>query len=89
MAAKRFHRRSSRAVALEAQLAAIIAELLRGAPGALAETKGLLAALGPAAPEGYAEAAAAFARTASGEEAMEGIAAFRAKRKPRWATAAA
>lgn len=74
------------AAALEAQLQATIAAVLDGAPGALAETKGLLAALGPLAPEGYAEAgAASFARTASGAEAAEGIAAFKAKRRPRWA----
>ena len=74
------------AAALEAQLQATIAAVLDGAPGALAETKGLLAALGPLAPEGYAEAgAASFARTASGAEAAEGIAAFGAKRRPRWA----
>lgn len=74
------------AAALEAQLQATIAAVLEGAPGALAETKGLLAALGLVSPEGYAEAgAASFARTASGPEAAEGIAAFRAKRRPNWA----
>jgi len=74
------------AAALEAQVAATVAEVLQGAPGALAETKGLLAALGSVAPEGYAEAgAAAFARTAASEEAAEGIAAFKEKRRPRWA----
>ncbi|WP_165943267.1 enoyl-CoA hydratase/isomerase family protein [Roseicella aquatilis] len=75
------------AAALEAQVQKTIAAVLDGAPGALAETKGLLAALGPVSPEGYAEAgAAAFARTASSPEAAEGIAAFRAKRKPAWAS---
>ncbi|GGC58803.1 isohexenylglutaconyl-CoA hydratase [Siccirubricoccus deserti] len=73
------------ATALERQVQATIAAVLEGAPRALAETKGLLAALGPIAPEGYAEAgAAAFARTASSAEATEGIAAFKAKRKPNW-----
>ena len=73
------------AAALDRQVQATIAAVLEGAPGALAETKGLLAALGPISPEGYAEAgAAAFARTASSAEAAEGIAAFKAKRKPRW-----
>ena len=73
------------AAALEAQVQATVAAVLEGAPGALAETKGLLAALGPIAPEGYAEAgAAAFARTASSPEASEGIAAFKAKRKAAW-----
>jgi isohexenylglutaconyl-CoA hydratase len=75
------------AAALDAAVAAAVADLLRGAPGAVAETKGLLAALGPAAPEGYAAAgAAAFARCAAGE-AKEGIAAFREKRPPAWETA--
>lgn len=73
------------AAGLRAQVAATVRDVLQGAPGALAETKGLLAALGPISPEGYAEAgAAAFARTASSEEAAEGIAAFKAKRQPRW-----
>jgi isohexenylglutaconyl-CoA hydratase len=74
------------AAALEAQVQATIAAILEGAPNALAETKGLLAALGPIAPEGYAEAgAAAFSRTANSAEAAEGIAAFKARRKPGWA----
>lgn len=71
---------------LEALVSASIAQLLEGAPGALAETKRLIAALGPLSPEGYAEAGAlAFGRTAAGPEAAEGIAAFREKRKPGWA----
>ncbi|MDB5415720.1 MAG: hypothetical protein JWR10_4055 [Rubritepida sp.] len=70
---------------LDALVAASVALILEGAPGALAETKALLAALGPLSPEGYAEAgAASFGRTASGPEATEGIAAFREKRKPNW-----
>lgn len=74
------------AAALEAQVQATIAAVLEGAPAALAETKGLLAALGPISPEGYAEAgAASFARTSTSAEAAEGIAAFKAKRKPSWA----
>ncbi|HYZ31326.1 MAG TPA: enoyl-CoA hydratase-related protein, partial [Crenalkalicoccus sp.] len=80
------HALAEDATALDEMVGASIAAVLEGAPGALAETKGLLAALGPVAPEGYAEAGAdAFARTAAGAEAAEGIAAFRAKRKPRWA----
>ena len=71
---------------LDALVAASIGQLLEGAPGALTETKKLLAALGPLSPEGYAEAGAkAFGRTAAGPEAEEGIAAFRGKRKPGWA----
>lgn len=71
---------------LDAALAATVADILLGAPGALAETKGLVAALGATVPEGYAEAGAeAFARQAAGEEAEEGIASFRERRRPRWA----
>ncbi len=73
--------------ALDAAVAALVADLLRGAPGAVAETKALLAALGPVAPEGYAGAGAdAFARCAVGE-AKEGIAAFKEKRPPAWEVA--
>jgi len=71
---------------LEAALSATIGEVLQGAPGAIAETKALIAALGPAVPEGYAEAgAAAFARRAASEEAAEGIASFRERRPAAWA----
>jgi len=70
---------------LDAAVAAAVADILEGAPGALAETKGLIAALGATVPPGYAEAgAAAFARQAAGPEAEEGIASFRAKRAPSW-----
>jgi enoyl-CoA hydratase/carnithine racemase len=79
------HELAPDAAALGALVATTVAHVLEGAPGALAETKGLLAALGPVSPEGYAEAgAAAFARTAASEEAAEGIAAFKTRRKPRW-----
>ena len=72
------------AAALDAAVSALVADLLRGAPGAVAETKALLAALGPVAPEDYAAAGAdAFARCAVGE-AKEGIAAFQEKRPPAW-----
>jgi isohexenylglutaconyl-CoA hydratase len=75
------------AVALEAAVQATVRDILLGAPNALAETKGLLAALGPVAPESYAQAGAeSFARCAAGDEAEEGIAAFKAKRPARWAT---
>ena len=71
---------------LDAMVAQCVALIAEGGPQALAETKALLAALGPVAPEGYAEAGAlSFGRTAAGPEAMEGIAAFREKRKPAWA----
>lgn len=72
--------------ALESALQRVLADLTQGAPGALAETKALIAALGPLAPEDYAAVAlAAFARCAAGDEAAEGIAAFRGKRPPSWA----
>jgi isohexenylglutaconyl-CoA hydratase len=70
---------------LETLLATAIADILEGAPGALAETKGLIAALGETVPPGYGDAgAAAFARRAASEEAAEGIASFKARRKPSW-----
>lgn len=73
------------AAGLDAMVAAVLEDVLQGAPGALAETKALLAALGPVVPEHYAEAGArAFAACAAGLEAAEGIAAFRARRRPHW-----
>ncbi len=72
--------------ALDAMVADCVAAVALGGPRALAETKALLAALGPVSPPGYAEAGAeSFGRTAAGTEAMEGIAAFREKRAARWA----
>jgi len=70
--------------ALDAALATVISDILKGAPGAMAETKSLIGALGAVATDAYAQAGAeAFARQATGE-ADEGIAAFRARRKPSW-----
>ncbi|MBE9607337.1 enoyl-CoA hydratase/isomerase family protein [Acetobacteraceae bacterium H6797] len=70
--------------ALDTMLSEILADILKAGPGAIAETKGLLAALGSAVPEDYAEAgAAAFARAAA-SEAKEGIVAFKEKRDPPW-----
>jgi isohexenylglutaconyl-CoA hydratase len=72
--------------ALDGAVAALIRDVLQGGPVALAETKGLLAALGAPAPEGYAEAGAmAFARCAASPESAEGIAAFKERRPPSWA----
>ncbi|MES2710653.1 MAG: enoyl-CoA hydratase-related protein [Pseudomonadota bacterium] len=71
---------------LDALIGGVLAGILQGAPEALAETKILLAALGPVVPPGYGEAGAqAFARCAAGTEAAEGILAFREKRPPAWA----
>ncbi|SHJ04951.1 isohexenylglutaconyl-CoA hydratase [Roseomonas rosea] len=79
------HEVAANAAALDALVAATVADVMQGAPGALAETKAMLAALGAAVPEGYAEAgAAAFARCAASGEADEGIAAFRDRRPPAW-----
>jgi isohexenylglutaconyl-CoA hydratase len=80
------HQVAHDAAALDALVAATIADIVEGAPGALAETKALIAALGPTVPAGYAEAgAAAFGRRAASPEAAEGIASFKARRKPSWA----
>jgi isohexenylglutaconyl-CoA hydratase len=80
------HQLAPDAAALSALVEATIADILQGAPEALAETKVLLAALGPVAPPDYADAGArSFARCAAGGEAEEGIAAFKEKRPPRWA----
>lgn len=74
------------AAALAAAVEAVVADIRQGAPMALAETKALIAALGPLSPDGYAEAgAASFAKCAAGDEAREGIAAFQQKRVPGWA----
>jgi enoyl-CoA hydratase/carnithine racemase len=76
------------AAALDALVAATLQDIRAGAPGALAETKDLLAALGEIAPPGYAEAGArAFSRCSTGPEAAEGIAAFKARRPAAWAAA--
>ncbi|MCS6931902.1 MAG: enoyl-CoA hydratase/isomerase family protein [Acetobacteraceae bacterium] len=74
------------AEALAARRESLLADLREAGPRAVAETKALSALLAPAVPEGYTEAAtAAFARTAAGAEAAEGVAAFREKRPPAWA----
>lgn len=80
------HEVAADAATLDALLERTIARVMQGGPVALAETKGLLAALGPLSPSKYGDAAAAaFGRTAGGAEAAEGIAAFREKRKANWA----
>ncbi len=72
---------------LDAALAAVLADILACAPGALAATKALIAkARWSPAAELVAHAAAVFARAAQGSEGMEGTSAFLQKRKPNWAT---
>ncbi len=62
-------------------------QVLRCAPGAVADTKALLHSSGRHASEDYIDAAAAaFATRMLGEEAREGIAAFVERRKPAWST---
>lgn len=75
--------------ALQASLAAVVAQVSRCAPRALARTKRLLLgvgdATGPALDALLDRAAAEFAELARGDEAAEGTAAFIEKRPPRWA----
>lgn len=86
LAAGLVHAAAEDATGLDRLLQATLDDLVLAAPAALAETKTLLAALGPLAPEPYgAMALEAFTRCAAGPEAVEGIAAFREKRLPRWA----
>ncbi|TYO88913.1 enoyl-CoA hydratase/isomerase family protein [Oceanicella actignis] len=74
---------------LDAALAAVRAQALAAAPGAVAETKALLRALpGLERAAQIERAARGFARLLTGDEAREGLAAFAARRKPRWALAA-
>jgi len=72
-----------------ARVAALTAELRRAAPGAVAETKRLLADL-PARSlaDGFAHAASVSARLFASDEAQAGIAAFRDRRPPPWDPAA-
>lgn len=71
---------------LDAALAAVLADILACAPGAVAATKALLAKarLTPAA-ELVPQAALVFSHAAQGAEGLEGTTAFLQKRKPTWA----
>jgi isohexenylglutaconyl-CoA hydratase len=72
--------------ALDAALAATLAQVLRCAPGAIAATKALMArALHTPAADLVDDAAQLFARAARGPEGVEGITAFLQKRSPSWA----
>jgi isohexenylglutaconyl-CoA hydratase len=72
--------------ALDAALASVIASILQCAPGAVAQTKRLVA-LARFAPgsELVAEAATVFSHAVQGPEGVEGTTAFLQKRKPNWA----
>ncbi len=72
--------------ALEQALASLLAQILACAPGALADTKALMARARLSAPSDLiAPAAQIFSRAAHSAEALEGTAAFLQKRKPNWA----
>jgi len=72
--------------ALDAALAATLAQILRCAPGAIAATKSLMArALHAPAADLVDDAARLFAQAARGPEGIEGMTAFLQKRPPSWA----
>ena len=72
--------------ALDAALAATLAQILRCAPGAIAATKALMArALHTPAADLVDDAARIFAQAARGPEGIEGMTAFLQKRSPSWA----
>lgn len=74
------------AAALEAIEAQIRAQVLRCAPGAVADTKALILAVpGLDRPAIVRAAAETFADRMLSDEAREGVASFVEKRKPRWA----
>ena len=70
---------------LDAAVAAAVADLLRGAPGAIAAAKQLIVDLGVADPTAVpALTAELIARLRAADEGQEGMAAFLEKRPPRW-----
>ncbi len=70
---------------LDAAVEAEVAPYLACAPGAVAEAKALVRALGPRIDEAVIDASVeALVRTWEGDEAPEGIAAFFEKRAPAW-----
>lgn len=74
------------AEAIEPAVERVLAGVLRCAPQAVAATKALMARARLHAPASLVhEAAAAFARAATGPEGAEGSAAFLQKRAPAWA----
>jgi methylglutaconyl-CoA hydratase len=74
---------------LDAAVARYAAMLLRGAPGALAGTKGVLREVtGESFADGLDRMAKLSSRYFGSDEAREGMASFAAKRDPSWTTAA-
>ncbi|MEQ8403622.1 MAG: enoyl-CoA hydratase/isomerase family protein [Oceanicaulis sp.] len=72
--------------ALQTALSATVAQIKKGAPHAIAETKKLVRRARLEDPASLvADAAAVFARAARGPEGAEGMTAFLEKRKPGWA----
>ncbi len=72
--------------ALEARAAQILQQARRGAPGAIASTKEIIAASGRLERDELVQfAAQRFADCMLGDEAREGLAAFAEKRAPAWA----
>lgn len=72
--------------ALDAALARVVADILQCAPGAVAQTKRLVAkARFVTGADLVDEAARVFSRALQGEEGVEGTMAFVQKRKPSWA----
>jgi methylglutaconyl-CoA hydratase len=71
----------------DAALAALLDELLLAGPNAVATAKGLLRRLAqtPVSKELLAELQREFDARRHSPEALEGVASFREKRKPRWA----
>jgi|SRR5579871_5895137 len=73
------------AAGIEAIENKIKAQVLRCAPGAIADTKGLILAIPTLAREEQVAAAAeTFAKRMMSDEGREGVASFVEKRKPRW-----
>ncbi|MDB6128607.1 MAG: hypothetical protein JWM35_2503 [Verrucomicrobia bacterium] len=73
------------AAELDATVAQFIAQILAGGPAAIAHTKELLGQLWPRAVEADLKHALAFhLKARNSAEALEGIAAFREKRAPKW-----
>jgi methylglutaconyl-CoA hydratase len=74
--------------ALDRELDDLVDQCLHGAPGAVARAKQVLLRQAPAAlsPGELRELQASFDAISASEEATEGRAAFKGKRKPRWYT---